>query len=147
MENLKEAGHPEGPPDLEDVRSQYGHFIDIYKFYVEWVLKIGAFNSTVTGALLAFVLGQTDRSVVRYSLLVPVLFSIAVLVMFFMFNKSIDVLRQQIKTLGWKLKLTTVPDLTPLKALCIFFGIFHVILILGLLIFVYDPGIAHIATK
>jgi hypothetical protein len=71
------AGPALTPPTREDVWRQISLHTDLYKHYLELVLKFNAFYFVLTGAIVSFYLSRPDPGVLRFSLLLPILLGLA----------------------------------------------------------------------
>ncbi len=56
---------------------QYSQNVELYKFYMEIVIKFNIFYYAVTGAIVSFFFKNSTISNIKYSLLFPILMSIA----------------------------------------------------------------------
>jgi hypothetical protein len=66
------AGPALTPPTREDVWRQISLHTDLYKHYLELVLKFTAFYFVLTGAIVSFYLSRSNPGVLRFSLLLPI---------------------------------------------------------------------------
>ncbi len=92
--------------------NRYEMHIDLYKKYMDIVLKINLFYYGITGALLSFYFTKNGNgSTIEYSLLLPIFFSGALIALFFFAEKALKVsqkdLNSLIKQLGFSYYVRT----------------------------------------
>jgi len=119
--------------------SQYKQNVELYKFYMELIVKFNVFYYAVTGAIVSFFFSHQDIPDIKYSLLLPVIMSVAFAGFFIYGAKLMPYLREEVFKIRDALGLKVAPDLGVLTVLLyIFSAIF--ILVAGSLsyaIFVY----------
>ena len=98
-------------PSPEILWRQYALLVDLYKFYLDVVIKMNAFYYGVTGAILAYFFKNGSNPLVRYALVLPILFSIALALLFFYGAILMRVLRLDVFNIRDALGLATAPDL------------------------------------
>jgi hypothetical protein len=106
-------------PDKDLLWKQYQLEVDLYKFYLEMTLKFSTFYYVATGAIVSFYFSRTDVSLIRYSLLFPILMSIGFGAIYLYGAVLLRILRQDIFDIRDKLDLDTAPDTNILGALLI----------------------------
>jgi hypothetical protein len=102
-------------PDKDLLWKQYELEIDLYKFYLELAVKFNVFYYAGTGAILSFYFSRTDVTLVRYSLLFPILMSVGFGGLYIYGAWLLRILRQDIFDIRDKLGLDTAPDLIVLS--------------------------------
>jgi len=104
-------------PKRDDLRLQYETLVGLFKHYVELVLKFNLAFYAITGALLSYYLAHVEVRVVRFALLLPVVFA----VMFSLFFIYGIILREYWRNdLFWirdQLRLNTTLETRVLSAL------------------------------
>jgi hypothetical protein len=98
---------------------QYELNADLYKHYLELMLKFNVFFYAVTGAILSFYFSKTDVGVIKYSLLLPIIMSICFGVLFIYAANAVRVVRQEMFDIRDKLDLDTAPEFNVLIAVLI----------------------------
>ncbi|MEK6589924.1 MAG: hypothetical protein AABZ11_04520 [Nitrospinota bacterium] len=63
--------------DRELMWKQYQLNVDLYRSYLELVLKINLFYYAITGAIVSFYFAHESESLVRFSLVLPLVMSVA----------------------------------------------------------------------
>lgn len=63
--------------DRELLWKQYQLHVDLYRSYLELVLKLNLFYYAITGAILSFYFAHTEEPLVRFSLALPLVMSAA----------------------------------------------------------------------
>ncbi|MFL6212083.1 MAG: hypothetical protein ACJ74W_24770 [Pyrinomonadaceae bacterium] len=69
-------------PSEELLWKQYELHTDLYKHYLELILKFNAFYYAVTGAIISFYFTKSDIPLIKYALLFPILMSVVFGVLF-----------------------------------------------------------------
>ena len=116
---------------------QYQQNVDLYKFYMDLVIKFNIFYYAVTGGIISFYFANSTIPNIKYSLLLPILMSIC-FAGFFIYGAIImKYLRSEVFEIRDKLNLSVAPDVGVLSVLlCIFSAIYIIISFsLGYLIF------------
>jgi hypothetical protein len=72
----------ESPSQRELFWREYQMSIDLYKFYVELVVKLIVAYYAITGGILSFYFAQNTRPLARWALVLPSLLSAALAVLF-----------------------------------------------------------------
>jgi hypothetical protein len=106
-----------GDADKDLLWKQYELHIDLYKNYLELVLKFNVFYYAGTGAILSFFFSKTDVSLIKFSLLFPVMMSLAFGFVFLYGAKALRITRQDVFDIRDKLGLETAPELNVLAML------------------------------
>jgi hypothetical protein len=104
----------EEPSDREISWRDYATSADLYKFYLEILVKITAFNYGVTGALLSFVLTRREIGYGKWALLLPVLLSLCLAGIFAFSLPLAKNMRDNSYLLAEKLGIEAAHDYTPL---------------------------------
>jgi hypothetical protein len=103
--------------DRDSLWKQYQLHIDLYKYYLDMVIKFNVFYYAVTGAILSFYFSKTEVSLIRYSLLFPILLSVSFGGFFLYGSTLLEVVRQEVFDIRDKLQLDTAPEMNVLKIL------------------------------
>lgn len=106
-------------PGEELLWKQYNLQVDLYKHYLDLVLKFNGFYYAATGAILSFYFSKNGVGVIRYSLLFPIILSIGFGVLFIYSTLLLRVSRQDLFDIRDKLEFDTAPDVSVLGALLI----------------------------
>lgn len=116
--------------DRELLWKQYELNVDLYRSYLELALKLNLFYYAITGGILSFYFSRPDESLIRFSLVLPVLMSMAFCA-FFIYGAILSRhTRAEIFKIRDALGLQTAPEV---QVLIVFLWIFAAIfLIVGL---------------
>ncbi len=114
--------------DRDDLAwKQYSQHVELYKFYLDMVIKLNTFYYAITGAILSFYFAQRNQIPdVKYALLLPLFMSIGLSVIFIYGAILMKVLRQEVFEIRDELDLRAAPDLGVLSW---FLGVFSIIFI------------------
>jgi hypothetical protein len=104
-------------PNEDLLWKQYELETNLFKHYLELILKFNAFYYVVTGAILSFYFTKADVPLVRYALLFPVLMSIVFGVLFGYGVFLNRVTRADIFKIRDELRLEVAPEVNVLGAL------------------------------
>ncbi len=120
-------------PDKELLWKQYALHVDLYKHYLDLVLKFNIFYYASTGAILSFYFSKTDVGLIKFSLLFPIMASVCFGVLFLYGANALRVTRQEMFDIRDKLDLDTAPEFNVLGGLLLasallMFGVAGVIL-------------------
>lgn len=96
---------------------QYKLHIDLYKHYLELVIKFNLFYYAVTGAILSFYFSNPTMPFIGYSLLFPILLSLFFAGFFLYGAKLMNVVRNDILGIRDKLNLYSAPEVKVLAIL------------------------------
>jgi hypothetical protein len=94
---------------------QYAAHIDLYKFYIDSVIKLCVFHYAVTGAILSFYFTNANISLAKWALLLPAVLSAGLAVVFGRGPKLLDVLATDVVRLSQNLGLMVIPDFNVLR--------------------------------
>ena len=136
--------------DNKDVRqptddaalAQYKMYSQLYKFYIEWIIKLNTFYYTVMGTLLGYVLVHSSQPEVRFALLLPAAFSIGLVIVFFISKPKIRELNTQSLNLSNLLHLQGSADFLLLLSISTVFMLAHIITAVVLICLVIFPFVA-----
>jgi hypothetical protein len=103
-----DAGSP--VPSAELLWKQYELQIDLYKGYLDLLLKFNAFYYAATGALVSYYFSKPDLPWMKYSLAFPVLMSIGFAALFIYGASQTHVVRQELFDIRDRLGLNTAPE-------------------------------------
>ena len=101
---------------------QYSLQVDLYKFYLDLVVKVNIFYYAITGSILTYYFSQPTSTVVRYALVLPIVFSLALGLIFIYGAGLLKVVRRELFNIRDKLGLETAPEIMVLIAFLYTFG-------------------------
>ncbi len=107
--------------------------IDLYKSYLELLIKFNVFYYAITGAILSYYFAHQDIKVLACSLILPLILSLGFGVFFLYAAKLVTVMRADIILTAQELKLRTYPEVQVLKFLLILFGSIFIVISIGLI--------------
>src|SRR5688572_22433607 len=105
------------PPGAEIQWRQYSMNIELYKHYLELVLKFNIFYYAATGAIVSFYFSQSDVSALRYSLWFPIAMSFAYAAFFIYGAFLIEITRREVFAIRNALGLRSAPEFRVLTAM------------------------------
>jgi hypothetical protein len=117
--------------DRELLWRQYNQAVELYKFYLDLVIKLNVFYYAVTGAILSFVVGHLNEPNYKYAVLLPLLMSVGLAIVSFYAAGLVPMLRREIQACSGALALKTYPEVRPLIALLIIFGVMFLAVVAG----------------
>ena len=103
--------------DRELLWNQYKQNVDLYKFYMEHLIKLEAFYYAITGAIFSYYSSHTDVENTQYSLLLPLIMSLAFAGFFFYGAILINITRKETFRICKVLGVDVAPDLGVLAIL------------------------------
>lgn len=95
----------------------YQHDIDLYKFYVNFVLKVNAFQYAMTTAVLSLVLSNSSEPFFLFLLTFPMILSLTLIVTSIKGYPRVRDLQNGIIERAKELEMHTFPDFTTLRIL------------------------------
>ena len=104
----------------------------VYKFYMEFLLKAGIFIFGITGGIVSYYFAHTDQELMKYSLILPLLFNFVFCLACFGSLKTINSLIIDQYRLSKKAGIIEPYEMTPLKYLIVIFGIVYGLSAVGL---------------
>lgn len=124
----------------EKLLSQYNSDIELYKFYINFVLKINAFHYAMSAAIFTFLLTNKTEQYLEYILVFPIIFSLTIIGIGVFGYPAVDILNKGTKNNARKLEYETYPDFTTLKGIIAASVLAHIIIIFcSLLMFCWLP--------
>jgi hypothetical protein len=129
--NVSDLPHP----SQEVLLKQYDLHVELYKHYLELVLKFNIFYYAVTGAVLSFYFtNNVNVGVPRYLLLLfPVLMSLGFAVFFIWAGTLVKYTRADVINIAQALGLQVFPEMRVLAALLGLSGGLFIVVALGML--------------
>ena len=109
--------------DVDLLWKQFALNVDLYKFYLDLVIRINVFYYAITGAIISYYFQHRTDGVARYALLLPVLFSLGLGITFLYGATLIPVVRRELFAIRDRLKIDTAPDLMVLIVFLVITGI------------------------
>jgi hypothetical protein len=107
---------------------QYALEVELFKKYLDITVKFNVFYYAATGAILSFYFSRSDRGAIRYSLLFPLIMSIAFGVVFIYGAYLLRILRKDIFAIRDELGFAVAPDANILIVLLyVFAGLMFVV--------------------
>lgn len=105
---------------------QYQLNVDLYKHYLDLVVKFNLFYYAVTGAILSFYFSKPEIPMLKYSLLFPILLSVGFGGFFFYGARLVGVVRRELFQIRDILGFYAAPEFKVLSVLlqlsaCLFF--------------------------
>src|SRR5438034_10853152 len=105
------------PPTRDEMWRQYALLVDLYKHYLELVLKFNVFFYAVTGAIVSFYLSRPSTGLLRHSLLFPCLMNLLFACFFVYGSLLVKVSRDDLFTIVRALGFHSGPELRVLTIL------------------------------
>jgi hypothetical protein len=127
------------PPEKELLWREYQLQVDLYKHYLELVIRVNVFYYAITGAILSFYFSRNDGGTLRWSLLLPVAMSV-LFAMLFLWGAWLNRLtRDEIKGIGTQLGFGVWPEVSVLSALLVICASFFSLVAAALLYLFSHP--------
>lgn len=119
--------------DRELLWRQYQMNIDLYRGYLELVVKINVFYYAITGAILSFFFSHADDPLIKWSLLLPLVMSVALGIFFVVGARLAQVPREETFKIRDALGLIAAPEIGVLILLLYVFATLTFMVSAGLL--------------
>lgn len=117
--------------------AQYESDISLYKFYVNFVLKINAFHYAMSAAIFSYLLAHKTEEYLEILLVFPVVFSIAIIVLSCKGYPRVKDLNDGIAVKVKHFNLPTCPDFTTLRILIGTSICIHIVIVIGAMLLMY----------
>ena len=119
--------------DKELLWKQYELHISLYKSYLELIVKVNIFYYAVTGAIISYYFTHADDQLIKYSLILPLVMSIALGGFFIRGAWLAKIPRKEVFSIRDKLGLESAPDIGVLILLLVIFAVLMLLVASGLL--------------
>ncbi len=119
--------------DRELLWRQYHSYLELYKYYLELSLKGNVFFYLITGSILTFYFTNPDKLLVKYSLILPIVMSLALGFAFLLRAYLTKGLGKDFIDLSSRLGFNTCPTVKILIVLLYSFGSIFIIVALAML--------------
>ena len=106
----------------------YKIHLDLYKHYLELLIKFNLFYYAITGAILSFYFANKTIMFIQYILIFPLIMSLIFSIFFFYASNKARNSRDEIFSLARALELNVVPELNILVILLKLFAILFIII-------------------
>lgn len=106
---------------------QYKQNVDLYKFYMELIVKLNVFYYAVTGAIVSFFFANQTIPDIKYSLFLPIIMSIAFAGFFIYGAILMGFLREEVFKIRDALGLEVAPDVGVLSVLLYIFSVIFIL--------------------
>jgi hypothetical protein len=117
--------------DKETLLHQYDMAVELYKFYMEFAIKLNLFYYAITGGILSFYFANPTIEGIKYSLLLPVVMSVAFAIFFIYGAILMTPLRREVFAVRDALELRVSPDLGVLSVLLYIFALVFTVTAIG----------------
>lgn len=118
--------------DRELLWKQYEQNISLFRFYMELLVKLSVFHYAVTGAIISFVLvNSNSNSLIKFALLLPLVMSVSFAGFFIYGAVLANVLRRETFQIRDAFGLRAAPDIGVLSVVLILFSIIYVLTAIG----------------
>jgi hypothetical protein len=105
-----DAALSRGADSADLLWKQYSLHVDLYKFYLDLVIKVNVFYYAITGAIVSYYFQHSGDGISRFGLLLPICFSFAIGGIFLYGSALISVVRQELFLIRDRLNLETAPE-------------------------------------
>ena len=125
------------PEHLESLRKQYEVYVDLFKFYLDTILKTTIWYFTITGAILSFHFSDKNPAAATtiHAVLLPALISIVLSVIFFSGSRLANKMQDELDRIRGDLGLEGAPHIQVLIWSSRLFGAAYIIV--GAVLFGY----------
>lgn len=137
---IKQARH------WELLWKQYELHVDLYKFYMETSIKLNLFFYLITGGILTFYFANQGEPLVRYSLILPIVLSVAFSGIALYGAHPMRYVRDDLFNIRDELALETAPDVHVLAILLRTFAAVFAVVAVGmiLLVILHKPMVSGV---
>jgi hypothetical protein len=118
--------------EREDLWKEFDKDIDLYKFYLELVLKAGIFIFGITGALTSYCFSNSSKPLIKLSLILPLIMNAGFAYLCLKGASFADVLDKDHERLSDELGTRLSFALSPLHEVLRLFTILYALVSIGL---------------
>lgn len=111
--------------------AQYESDVELYKFYVNFVLKINAFHYAMSAAIFSYLLAHKSEQFLELLLAFPIIFSVAIIVLCSKGYPRVKDLNKGVALKVEHFNLPICPDFTTLRILIGASIVIHSLMLLG----------------
>lgn len=122
---------------VELIFNHYKIHIELYKHYLELLIKFNLFYYAITGAILSFYFSNHTITFIQYLLIFPLIMSFAFSIFFFYASEKAKNSRKEVVDIAILLELKTFPELNVLVILLKLFGSLFIIISFLLLTLIF----------
>ena len=108
--------------------------IELYKFYIELLIKSAIFIYAITGGVLSYFFSHGETPLMRYSLLAPILFNLGFGLICSLNLREAVKLAKIHKALCGKAKMSEPYMLRALPMMIVFFGVMYFVVAIGVMV-------------
>lgn len=102
---------------------QYSQNVELYKFYMSLLIQLNTFYYAITGAIFSFYFANASIPNIKYSLVLPLIMSMGLIIFFVYGAILMQVLRNEVFEIRDALGLNAAPDLGVLTVLMSIFAL------------------------
>lgn len=117
--------------DRDLLWSQYNQVVELYKYYLDIIIKLNVFFYAVTGAILSFVVANLKEPNFKLAVLLPLAISLGFAIVSFYGATLVPALRREIAACRDALGLKTSPEAQVLTVLLVMFGVIFLAVAVG----------------
>ena len=118
--------------ERDDLWKEFDKNIDLYKFYLEIVLKTSIFIFGITGAIISYYFSNSSKPLVKFSLVLPLIMNIGFAYLCFKGANFADILDRDHEILSEELGTKLALTLSPLYEVLRLFTVLYVLVSIGL---------------
>lgn len=118
--------------EREDLWKEFDKNIDLYKFYLEIVLKTSIFIFGITGAIVSYYLSNTSKPLVKLSLVLPLIMNTGFTYLCFKGASFANILDRDHEILSEELGTRLALTFSPLHEVLRLFTILYALVSVGL---------------
>ena len=117
--------------EQEKLWKQYDKHVDLYKFYMDLVVKVNVFHFAISGAIASFYFANRSDENIKWALLLPALLSICLFI-FFVYGAFANLTsRQDLFDIRDRLGLMVAPELIVLTVFLWIFALANLLTFIG----------------
>jgi hypothetical protein len=116
---------------------QYGVFVDLFRFYLDTMLKANIWFYSITGAILTYYFKNAQDPLLKYSLVLPMILGLGFGIMCLYGSIQANDTRKKLIYIRDELKLPGMPHVQILFYFLIFAGILFIVVAAAIYFFVF----------
>jgi hypothetical protein len=120
--------------ERDDLWKEFDKSIDLYKFYLDMVLKASIFIFGITGAIVSYYFSNTNKPLIKLSLVLPLIMNAGFTYLCLKGSSFADILDKEHEKLSEELGTRLFFTLSPLHEVLRLFTVLYALASIGLVV-------------
>jgi len=130
--------------DEEKTWHEIDQAIDLYKFYLDLIIKSANFIFAITGAMVAWYFIHNDNVLIKFSLILPLIINTGFFIACCLARKPVIIMKREFEKNYATVNSNTYFDMSPLLYVLKIFLFTYAIITIGLIVVIFSHLACHI---